>query len=150
MLHPMRRYYCVFFLSICWLFLLAGCSKTPDEQQIRNAIDEIESAVQNRQTGPVLEHLADNFRGPHDMDTRQVRQLMAVHYLRNQNINVVLAGMQVEISGINARVSFNAAVTGGAGMLPERLRYYDIDTQWRKLDGDWLIIRADWAPVGQE
>ena len=148
--HPMRQNYRLILASICWLFLLAACSKTPDEEQIRNAIGEIESAVQNRQTGPVLEYLADGFRGPHDMDTRQVRQLMAAHYLRNRNINVVLAGMQIEITGINAHVSFNAAVTGGAGMLPERLQYYDVDTQWRKLDGDWQIIRADWAPAGQE
>ncbi|MCG6975384.1 MAG: hypothetical protein LJE56_03120 [Acidiferrobacterales bacterium] len=132
------------FAAIC----LAGCSKTPDEQLIRNAIDEIETAVQNRQTQPVLKHLAEGFRGPQDMNVRQVRQLMAAHYFRNRNINVVLAGMRIQINGIDASVNFNAVVTGGAGTLPDQLQYYDVETVWRKMDDDWRIIRADWSPAG--
>jgi hypothetical protein len=128
---------------------LAGCGKTPDEQLIRNAIDEIETAVQNRQTRPVVKHLADGFRGPQDMNVRQVRQLMAAHYFRNRNINVVLAGVRIEINGIDARVDFNAVVTGGASTLPDRLQYYDVETVWRKIDDDWRIIRADWSPAGR-
>jgi ketosteroid isomerase-like protein len=131
------------------LLVLAACSKTPDEQLIRNAIDEMEAAVQQRQTKPVLKHLARDFVGPEGMTVRQVRRLMAAHYFRNKNINVVLAGMRVQIMGNDASVMFNAAVTGGAGMLPERLQYYDVKTIWRKLDGDWRIIRADWAPAGR-
>ncbi len=131
------------------LLLVAACSKTPDEQLIRGAIDEIESAVQKRETKPVLRHLDKNFVGPEGMNVRQVRQLMAAHYFRNKNINVVLAGMRIQITGGDASVVFNAAVTGGAGMLPERIQYYDVETSWRKLDGDWRIVRADWSPAGQ-
>lgn len=131
------------------LLLLGACSKTPDEQLIRSAIDEMESAVQQHQTKPVLKHLAQDFVGPEGMTVRHVRQLMAAHYLGNRNINVVLAGMRIQIMDNDASVIFNAAVTGGAGMLPERLQYYDVKTTWRKLDGDWRIIRADWTPAGQ-
>ena len=146
---PVQIKFTTVFVLIVLALLQAACSKTPDEQQIREALSEMESAVQNRQTQPVLKHLSSDFRGPHDMTVRQVRQLMAAHYFRNQNINVVLAGLRIEINGINATVRFNAAITGGAGMLPERLQYYDIDTRWRKLDGDWRVIRADWVPAGQ-
>lgn len=131
------------------MLLLVACSKTPDEQLIRSAIDDMESAVQQRQIKPVLKHLAQDFIGPEGMTVRQVRQLMAAHYFRNKNINVVLAGMRIQILGNDASVIFNAAITGGAGMLPERLQYYDVKTTWRKLGGDWRIIRADWAPAGQ-
>ena len=134
-----------FLLSALWL---TGCSKTPDEQLIREAIDQIETAVQNRQTQPVLKRLAEGFRGPQDMNVRQVRQLMAAHYIRNRNINVVLAGMRIQINGIDASVNFNAVVTGGVGTLPDQLQYYDVETVWRKIDGDWRIIRADWSPAG--
>jgi hypothetical protein len=147
--HPVQQIRSSVFLILVWLLFLAACSKTPDEQLIREAIGEIETAVQQRQTKPVIKHLASNFLGPQDMDVRQVRRLMAAHYFRNQNINVVLAGLRIDINGINASVRFNAAVTGGAGILPERLQYYNVTTQWRKLDGDWRIIRADWQPAGQ-
>ena len=128
--------------------VLVACSKTPDEQLIRAAIDEIETSVQNRQTRPVLKHLAEDFRGPQDMTVRQVRQLMAAQYFRNKNIHVVLAGMRIDINGIDANVNFNAAVTGGIGILPDQLQYYDVGTVWRKIDDEWRIIRADWAPAG--
>jgi hypothetical protein len=138
----------VFFLLIAlWL---TGCSKTPDEQLIREAIDEIETAVQDRQTQPVIKRLAEGFRGPQDMNVRQVRQLMAAHYFRNRNINVVLAGMRIQINGIDASVNFNAVVTGGVGTLPDQLQYYDVETVWRKIDGDWRINRADWSPAGRD
>lgn len=137
----------LFLLIALWL---TGCSKTPDEQLIREAIDEIETAVQDRQTQPVIQRLAEGFRGPQDMNVRQVRQLMAAHYFRNRNINVVLAGMRIQINGIDASVNFNAVVTGGVGTLPDQLQYYDVETVWRKIDGDWRIIRADWSPAGRD
>jgi hypothetical protein len=126
---------------------LVACDKTPDEEKIRNVLSEIEAAVQKRQTKPVLKHLSKEFTGPEGMKTRQIRQLMAAHYFRNRNIQVVVAGLRIKIMGIDADVRFNAATTGGASMLPERLQYYDVETTWRKLDGDWLIVRANWTPV---
>lgn len=126
---------------------LIACDKTPDEEKIRNVLSEIEAAVQNRQTRPVLKHLAENFAGHEGMGVREIRQLMAAHYFRNKNIQVVIAGLRITVSGHDADVRFNAATTGGAGMLPERLQYYDVETSWRKIDGDWLIVRADWTPV---
>jgi hypothetical protein len=72
---------------------------------------------------------------------------MAAHYFRNKNIQVVIAGLSIKVTGINADVHFNAATTGGVGMLPDRLQYYDIETAWQKIDGDWRIISADWVPV---
>lgn len=126
---------------------LVACDKTPDEEKIRNTLGDIETAVQNRQSRPVLKRLAKNFTGPEGMGIREIRQLMAAHYLRNKNIQVIIAGLRIVVSGNDADVRFNAATTGGAGMLPERLQYYDVETTWRKLDGDWLIVRATWTPV---
>ena len=134
-------------LLLIIVLALAACDKTPDEEQIHRALSEIEAAVQTRETKPVLKHLSKDFIGPWNMNIRQIRQLMAAHYFRNKNIQVVIAGLRIVVSGNDADVHFNAAITGGPGMLPERLQYYDVETTWRKLDGDWLIVRAIWTPV---
>ncbi|MEE8482515.1 MAG: hypothetical protein V3S12_04110 [Acidiferrobacterales bacterium] len=126
---------------------LAACDKTPDEEQIRNVLGEIEIAVQKRQSRPVLKHLSKDFTGPQEMGVKQIRQLMAAHYFRNKNIHIVIAGLRIAINGHDAEVRFNAATSGGIGMLPDRLQYYDVETTWQKIDGDWLIVRASWKPV---
>lgn len=126
---------------------LVACDTTPDEEKIRNVLREIEAAVQTRQTEPVLKHLSKNFSGPEGMKVQQIRRLMAAHYLRNKNIQVVITGLRITVNGNDADVRFNAATTGGTGMLPERLQYYSMETSWQKSDGDWLIVYADWAPV---
>lgn len=126
---------------------LVGCDKTPDEDQIRNVLGEIETAVQQRQSRPVLNHLSKDFSGPQEMGVKQIRQLLAAHYFRNKNISIVVAGLRIEITGNDAEVHFNAATSGGIGLLPDKLQYYDIETIWRKIDGDWLIVRANWTPV---
>ncbi len=126
---------------------LVACDKTADEEKIRGALNEIEMAVQKHQTRPVLKHLSKNFTGPEGMTVQQIRQLMAAHYFRNKNIQVVIAGLSIKVTGSDADVHFNAATTGGASMLPERLQYYDVETTWEKIDGDWRITSADWAPV---
>lgn len=120
-------------LLIIITFALVACDKTPDEEIIRGALGEIETAVQKRETKPVLKHLSNNFSGPEGMTVQQIRQLMAAHYFRNKNIQVVIAGLRIKVTGINADVHFNAATTGGAGMLPDRLQYYDVETAWQKL-----------------
>jgi len=126
---------------------LVSCEKIPDEEKIRDALSEIETAVENRQTRPVLKHLSENFTGPEGMTVRQIRQLMAANYFRNKNIRVVIAGLSIKITGIYADVRFNAATAGGTGLLPERLQYYDVETTWQKIDDDWRIVSAGWMPV---
>jgi len=126
---------------------LIACDRTPDEEKIRNTLGKIEAAVQKRETKPALKYLSKNFSGPEGMKIQQIRQMMAAHYIRNKNIQVVIAGLKIKVTGNDAEVNFNAATTGGTGVLPERLQYYDIETVWQKIDGDWLITRADWSPV---
>jgi len=31
--------------------------------------------------------------------------------------------------------------------IPDRLDYYQVETDWVKQDGDWLIRAASWKPV---
>jgi hypothetical protein len=127
--------------------LLAGCERTPDEVVIRETIDAMVAAVERREPKPVLEKLAQDFRGPEDIDARQVRQILAAQFFRNPNIRVVLAGMKIEVLGIDATARFKAFVTGGEQLLPQRADYYDVTLEWRKRDGDWQIVRALWEPA---
>ncbi len=129
------------------VLLLTACSHKPDETLIRQSIDEMVQAVEQHHSGPVLDHLAPAFRGPEDMDTRRVRAFLAAQYFRNPKIHVILTGLHVRLDGDEADVVFHAAVAGGVGIVPERAQYYVVTTRWRKIDGDWRVLRAQWEPA---
>jgi hypothetical protein len=127
--------------------LLVSCSRTPDETLIRQAIDTMVTAVEHRQSGPVLDRLAPGFRGAEDMNARQVRAYLAAQYFRNPKIHILLTGLRIDVLGNEADVRFHAAVAGGAGFVPQRAQYYAVTTRWRKIDGEWQVVRADWEPA---
>jgi len=137
----------LFTIIVTTALLLSACSKPPDEQQIRDNLDQVVKAVKDRKPKAVVEHLADDFLGQEQMTTEQVRQFMIAQFFRNQNINLVVTGLKISVEGETARVDFRAVLTGGMNWLPERVDYYQINSSWVKRDGDWLIHRANWKPV---
>ena len=46
-----------------------------------------------------------------------------------------------------ANAQFQILVTGGGGLLPERGQLFAVKTYWQRIDGDWMLIKADWQAV---
>jgi len=133
---------------ILFIFLMASaCTSPPDEQQIRENLDQIVLAVQQRQPKKVVEHLHADFRAQERMGVEEIRRFMIAQFFRNQKINILITGLRIRVEGNSAKVSFRAAITGGASWMPERLDYYQLHTSWVKQDGDWLMRDASWQPV---
>ncbi|MEG3193910.1 hypothetical protein SNE32_16945, partial [Lysobacter sp. D1-1-M9] len=59
-----NRWLPVFFI----LLMVAACSRPPPEQQLREAIGEIEAAIEERDVSGLRSWLADDFIGPDGMD----------------------------------------------------------------------------------
>jgi len=129
------------------LLLFAACSRTPDETLIRQSLDQMVASVEQRQPKEVVSHLTDDFLAQDRMGTEEIRRFMIAQFFRNQKINIVITGLQIEVQGSRARVQFRAAISGGANWLPERLDYYELTTQWQKTGGDWKMQNANWQPV---
>lgn len=127
--------------------LLGACSAPPAEEQIRNELDEAVTAIKARKPREVIAHLTEDFLGQQRMTQDQVRAFMVAQFFRNQNINIVITGLKINVTGDSAEVNFRAVLSGGQNWLPDRLDYYEINSGWVKQGGDWLIQRADWKPV---
>lgn len=125
--------------------LSAGCSRTPPEQALRDTIEQMQEAVQARDSAGLVEHFAEDFAGPGGMDRERFRRYLALIWLRNREVGVTLGPLDLELVGTDrARVGFTAAARGGASWLPERAEVYQVQTGWR-LEGDqWMLISADW------
>lgn len=127
------------------LLALAGCSREPPEQALRNTIAAMQAAAEARDSGGLLEHVSEDFIGPEGMDREQFRRYLALLWLRHREVGVSLGPIQVELVGQGARAEFTAATRGGGGLIPDRV--YRVKTGWRLQGGEWRLLSAEWEPV---
>ena len=125
-----------------------ACARTPPEQALRDTIAQLQRDIGARDADAVTSVLADDFVGNEGMDRRGARQLAAGTFLRYREVGAKLGPLQVEMRGDrHATVRFTAAISGGAGLVPQEGQVYQVITGWRLVDGDWILTSADWTPA---
>ena len=133
-------------MSLVLVGVLAACARTPPEQQLRENVASLQSAIEKHDGPAVQDVLADDFIGPEGLDRDGARRLAQAMFLRYRDVGVTLGPLDIEMRPEHAIVRFTAALTGGAGALPESGQVYDVETSWRMEDGDWRLVNAAWKP----
>ncbi len=132
---------------ISFLLLFAACSKTPPVEAIHARLDAIQIAIEEKNNSAVMKHVLDSFRGNESLDKGNLRKLLAVHFIRHQNIHIVVTRMDVEHDPkfpYHASMKGIVAVTGAENILPQDGRLFKVSGQWELHDGDWLLAKLDW------
>jgi len=139
--------------ALLLLGLLSACGQQLTvEQQIIATIREMQARIEAGERRPFMAYIADDFSGQGgSMNREQVRALMIMQLNRYQRLQGKLFPIRVQETGDDtASANFRALVTGGPNWIPESGQVFEFDTRWRKVDGDWLLIAADWDPVPLE
>lgn len=137
-----------FLFMICGLLAVAGCSRPPPEEALRETMAELQRAIQARDAGAIRRHLAEDFVGPGGMDRDDARRTAALYLMGHQSIGVVIGPLDLELQDAHASVRFSAAFTGGSGrLLPDSASVYQVETGWRLEDGEWRMTSARWSPA---
>lgn len=128
------------------IMLLAACSRSSDEQQLRDAMATMQQAIEDRKPSDFMDYVADDFSAPDaSMDRRKIHDFLRLQVLRNQRIGVTSATREIRIDGNRATVTTTATFTGsGGGWMPERGSIYTLTSGWRKDGGEWKLIQATW------
>ena len=135
-------------LILVFALVATACSRATDEDLVKQNLDQVIESVKARQPKAVIEHLTQDFQGQQRMGADDVRRFMIAQFFRNQKISIVTTGLKITVHGEQqASASFRVVVTGGMDWIPDRLDYYQVETEWVKQDGDWLIRTANWKPV---
>ena len=141
-----RRLALIALVPVFWLGL-AGCSRTPPEQALRETKAELQSAVEKRDAGAVEAQLAEDFIGPEGLDKKGARRLAQGLFLRYSTTDATLGPLEIVLQDRHATVRFTAALTAGAGgLLPESGQVYEVETGWRLEDDEWKLVSAEWEP----
>ncbi|MEO6076978.1 MAG: nuclear transport factor 2 family protein [Dokdonella sp.] len=125
---------------------LSACSRSSDEQQLRDALATMQQAIEDRKPSNFMEHVADDFTAPDaDMDRRKVHDMLRLQVLRNERIGITTVVRDLHVEGDRATITLTSTLTGSSGgWLPERGSVYTVTTGWRKDEGDWKLVQASW------
>jgi hypothetical protein len=128
--------------------LLAACGGEPAEERLRQRIDAMQAAMEERRPADFMDGVAADFGGNDGMDRAALHNFLRAQVLRNAALGATRGPTSVEIRGDRAEVRFDVVLTGGAGrMMPERARALSVTSGWRDVDGEWQVYYAEWKPV---
>jgi hypothetical protein len=128
--------------------LLAGCTRMPPEQRLREQIAAMQHALEQRQPRTFMDGVAEDFGGNGGMDRAALQQMVRSQALVNASIGLALGPAEVELRGDRATVRFSAVATGGSGrFVPDRARVWNVTSGWREDDGHWRLYYAEWKPL---
>jgi len=133
----------LFLLGCC---MLCACSREPPEQALRNTIAGMQASAEAQDADALFAPVADDFAGSEGMDRKAFRRYVTLVGFRNRKVGVRLGPLDVKLFDQRASVSFTAALSGGAGWLPEQVQVYDVETGWRLDGNEWQLISARWKP----
>ncbi|MFU8833063.1 MAG: hypothetical protein ACNA7J_13055 [Wenzhouxiangella sp.] len=129
------------------LVLLTACvSPAPDEEQIRQRLDDMATALAERNARAVMAPLADDFSAETwDLDQRGIRLVLQRELRAHQRLRARIFDLSVEMHDHDrASAQFHVVLTGGSGLLPEQGRWYRARTGWRRDGPDWMLIALSW------
>jgi len=132
------------------LISITGCAPPPpDEAQIRQRMDDMTTALAERNIRAVVEPLAEDFSGETwNLDRRSLRLLLLRESRAHDQLRARLFDVDIELlSSERAVANFQVVLTGGSGLVPSEGRWFQVESGWRQTDDDWQLISARWENV---
>ena len=127
--------------------MLAGCQRTPDEQQVRQAISEAAAAARSNDAGGLLAWVSADFIGNEgDLDRDGLRRMLALRAFRHDSTGVLIGPVSIERQGDRMIATFSLTLTGGRSdsLLPNQAESFSMNTAWRREGGRWRCYSATW------
>ncbi|MDH4018304.1 MAG: hypothetical protein OEU84_01765 [Xanthomonadales bacterium] len=132
------------------VLLLTACDdELTVEQQVIATIRNMEYAAEEGQHLEFMTYIAESFGAQQgSMDRREFHRFMIFQINQNRRLQAQIFPIYVTETGEEtASAQFRILVTGGAGLLPESGRLFDVETNWLRDGGDWQLNQADWEPL---
>lgn len=134
-------------------FLIAGvavlanaCARSDPERELRETVDKMARAIENKNAAEFLAHLSQDFtRESGAFGRDDVRRALAGVMLRNERITLAVVVTDVSLLGPDsANLRVRVVATGGSGLLPERGQAWEFTSAWRRERGTWRVFNAEW------
>lgn len=128
---------------------VSACRRTPDEEQVRQAIAAVSKAAEAGSASGVIAPLSEDFDGNNgELDRRALGNMVRLVALRGEHVGVTTGPVTLEHRGARIVATFTVALTSSSGLLPAQLGVYQVESAWRQEDGHWHCYSATWKRAG--
>jgi hypothetical protein len=139
--------------------ILSACDSETlsPEEQIKSAIQSIESAAENRNTSDLMSFVVDDYRDSQNRTKSDVRDTIRFYLLANQSIHILSDIQSIEVYGDTAKIELSAIMSSQAipagesteGLFEKVVQQFGIRADVHrfalelvKRDGEWKIVSA--------
>ena len=139
---------------ICTTLLLGlyGCSgeqALSPEDQVTQVLSQIEEGVEARSMSAVMDHVSADYRDHQGMLKQDLKRIVQMHFVRNQQINLFTRIKSIDISDGLASVELSAAMAARGVDLSQDANRLRADTHrfavlLSEQDGDWMVSSVSW------
>jgi len=119
--------------------LIACAARSSDEQQLRELIDDMETAAEARDASDVLDLVADDYEDAQGFDRAQLRNFLRGYFLAHPKIELLVDIESLEFPA-DGLAQAEITVTSLALDDPDHAR---LKVEFRREGSDWKVRRAD-------
>ncbi len=113
-----------------------------DTDRIAGVLDAVTTALENRDAGDVMEHLAPEYHDAHGLRFHDIYRYLAAEFLRHRRIVIKRLGPRtIEVRpDRTATASFTVLASEGLRLEAlRRLGIWDVTVALREIEGEWKI-----------
>jgi hypothetical protein len=135
------------------LLLLAGCQKKSDQDRIGLLLDQTIAAADEKSAGGVVEHAAEDFKGPQGADLRECRRILTGYFLGKGWLKVFEQSREIIVDGDTATAKLDVIIAVGnevqklEDLVPTNGTHLLFDVALKKTAGEWKYERAAYTHV---
>lgn len=140
----LRRRRLVPALGVLWL---AGCGRDDPQAALEATVQQLQDALEARDSGAVMGLLDARFRAQDEFDAEWAQKTLRLMFLRYAQVRIVAVGRRSTVDPQAphlGRTEAQVLVAGAQGLIPERVTPYAVQMEWRRQGQDWRLYDLRW------
>lgn len=114
---------------------------------MRQATEALQTSLENKQTGKLMELLHADFQAQRQYDNEWARRTATLMFLRHRNVRVIALNERSWVDPTypdRGHTEAQVALTGAESLLPQQAGHYQVRLEWWQEGGEWQLARLEW------
>jgi len=133
--------------ALAILLALVGCGRDDPEAALQQAVGQLQSSLENKQTGELMKLLHPDFQAQRQHDQEWARRTATLMFLRHRNVRVIALSQRSWVDPTYPDRGYTEAqvtLAGAESLLPQQAGHYQVRLKWRQEQGEWQLARLEW------